>query len=164
DTNKSDLVTPRIDQAVEMYRHRQQQRSNPQPSSTDSSVIQSVTDTEQSPGPSRHRSFVKGKTKFVENDQDKRLEQLEEQIAQLLNKAKSDMVVKSSSEDFPESSSTADCPRVTRLEAERDKTMSGDSDCGHAADDRKTKMKRSRLPSYRKSTASSRARKDAQAK
>jgi uncharacterized membrane protein affecting hemolysin expression len=32
--------------------------------------------------------MIQGKTKFVENDQDKRLEQLEEQIAQLLNKAK----------------------------------------------------------------------------
>ena len=59
DTNKSDMVTPRIDKAVEMYRQRQQQRSNTQPSSTDTSVIQSVTDTEQSPGSSRHRSFVK---------------------------------------------------------------------------------------------------------
>lgn len=54
DSSSTDLVTPKIDQAMEMFRRRQIQMT---PSSTDTSVIQSVTDTElQSPGSSRVRS------------------------------------------------------------------------------------------------------------
>ncbi|XP_045191730.2 leucine-rich repeat and coiled-coil domain-containing protein 1-like [Mercenaria mercenaria] len=164
ESNKTDLITPRIDKAVEKFRQRHHQQPNVESSSADTSVIQSVTDTEQSPYPARSHPIVKGKEENLEKDQDQRLEQLEQQIAQLLNKAKSDMVGRSSSEDLPASSSTADGPRVTRHIAERDRALSGDSDSGHAVDDRKTKAKKSRLPSYRKSTAASRARKDAQTK
>ncbi|XP_052817378.1 leucine-rich repeat and coiled-coil domain-containing protein 1-like [Mya arenaria] len=163
DSSAPDLITPKIDAAMQMFRKRHE--GPPPLSSTDTSVIQSVTDTEQSPGTARSktRSRVGGASR-EETDQDVRLQALEQQIAQLLAKNKDGRPVFSSSEDALPSSSQSGGPIVSRQPAERDESdviehLYGDRNLDEGTVS-KSHGRKSRLPSYRKSTAASRSRKD----
>ncbi|KAH3773190.1 hypothetical protein DPMN_174547 [Dreissena polymorpha] len=98
-------------------------------------------------------------------DQDMRLQQLEEQISQLLSKNKGEVEFPSSSDDQLKISSQ-DRGILTKQAAERDvdpgdlnRNLHSGSDTDKERKDSR-RHRKSRLPSYRKSTAASRARKE----
>ncbi|KAL4234350.1 leucine rich repeat [Mactra antiquata] len=154
ESNTSDIITPKIDKAMEMYRLRHQ-RNETLSSSSETSMSQSKTAAEVNQQSARNKS--KKPVERTVDDNDERLVLLEQQIAQLLSKTKTDFTDRSSSEEAGRTSRqipTKDIP-------ERDDCLSLDSDPGTDVKESRTKRPRkSKLPSYRKSTAASRAKKD----
>ncbi|XP_076112416.1 leucine-rich repeat and coiled-coil domain-containing protein 1-like [Mytilus galloprovincialis] len=140
-----DVITPKIDQALQYFKQR---------GITTSSDTSSMCQSE----PELDRSLPKQK-----KDSDSRIEKLEEQLHQLIQLQTAKVQNKSivSSSDYNDLSDTRQS-NVSRLEAERD-IQTDDSDTGSRSNSKERKGRKSRkskIPSYRKSTAASRGHKD----
>ncbi|XP_021352009.1 leucine-rich repeat and coiled-coil domain-containing protein 1-like [Mizuhopecten yessoensis] len=139
-----DLVTPKIDKALEIFKRKTLQSSS---DTSNAQVSESDLD----------RSTDKQNISGV-SEQNRRLRILEQQIANLLQPSRSKAV-------YDEQSSSPGS--VTKLVAERDVRQTDESDdagSGNSQHDKKSKgrkgkrSRRSRIPSYCKTTASSRAK------
>ncbi|XP_056008134.1 leucine-rich repeat and coiled-coil domain-containing protein 1-like [Ostrea edulis] len=134
-----DVVTPKIDEALEKFH----QRKSGNLSSTEMSVLQSDADTSTGiPAPSGQSV----------TDQEARLEFLEQQLAELIQGSK-----------VTSRDGTKTTPRKHVAKRDVDTTDESDHDSlrrrSRSPGNRKTR--KSRIPSYRKSTVASRCRKEA---
>ncbi|XP_065936571.1 leucine-rich repeat and coiled-coil domain-containing protein 1 isoform X1 [Magallana gigas] len=138
DSKSVDVVTPKIDQALEKFRQRKSPTFASEMSAT-------ASDADTSAG-------ISVGSKQSVADQEARLEFLELQLAQLIQGSK-----KSSLEERKASEK--------KHVAKRDVDSTDESDCSSLRRRSKSpgnrKQRRSRIPSYRKSTAASRSRKEA---
>lgn len=140
-----DIITPKIDQALEYFKQR-----GIVTSSETSSMCQSE--------PELDKSLPREKT-----NSDSRLEKLEKQLNQLiqLQTATAQNRSGSSSADYSNLSDTKQS-NVSKLVAERD-VLTDESDTGSRSNSKERKgrkSRRSKIPSYRKSTAASRGHKE----
>uniref|UniRef100_A0A8W8KGC5 Leucine-rich repeat and coiled-coil domain-containing protein 1 n=1 Tax=Magallana gigas TaxID=29159 RepID=A0A8W8KGC5_MAGGI len=138
DSKSVDVVTPKIDQALEKFRQRKSPTFTSEMSAT-------ASDADTSAG-------ISVGSKQSVADQEARLEFLELQLAQLIQGSK-----KSSLEERKASEK--------KHVAKRDVDSTDESDCSSLRRRSKSpgnrKQRRSKIPSYRKSTAASRSRKEA---